>query len=67
MRAEDMIHLIVKFVQEIKGNPGCLPFTKKCQGATEHLKGSPVFPDGVFQTKTVNQLGCPCKWYSTPV
>ena len=28
MRAEDMIHLIVKFVQEIKGNPGCLPFTK---------------------------------------
>lgn len=62
-----MIHLIVKFVQEIKGNPGCLPFTKKCQGATEHLKGSPVFPDGVFQTKTVNQLGRPWKWYSTPV
>ena len=62
MRAEDMTHLIVKFVQEIKGNPGCLPFTKKFLGATEHLKGSPVFPDGVFQTETVNQLVGPCKW-----
>ena len=41
---------------------GCLPLTKTFLGATEHLKGSPVFLDGVFQTKTVNQLVCPCKW-----